>query len=111
MFVDDSTSHDSLGVLNMSYAYLKVIAFAFIPATFTTIFRPSIQSMNHANIAMCSGTLELIARSSFGIILVPLLGFSAVIWADAAAWIVADLFLIPTWCYFLHKKRIRIFCR
>ncbi len=55
-----------------------------------------------------------VARGVFGLCLVPMLGFSAACYASPAAWVMADLFLLPACLWSLKRKgcsfrRLRFF--
>lgn len=71
------------------------------------IIRFMIQGMGFPRLSILSGVFEMIARSAFGFIFVPLfeakyeLGYFAATFASPAAWILADIFLICAfvWCY------------
>lgn len=56
----------------------------------------------YSNLAVIGGVFEMIARGGVALGLVPVLGFTAVCYASPAAWVLADLFLVP--CYFYCVK-------
>lgn len=74
-----------------------VIAFTafFFPLALVNIVRFSIQGMGFSTFAILAGVLEMIARAGVGLFLVPMFGFTAACFSSPAAWICADLFLIP----------------
>ena len=51
--------------------------------------------MGFSTFAILAGVLEMIARSVVGRFFVPGIGYTAACFASPAAWICADLFLIP----------------
>ena len=51
--------------------------------------------MGFSTFAILAGVLEMIARTVVGRYFVPSLGYTAACFASPAAWICADLFLIP----------------
>ena len=59
------------------------------------VLRFSIQGMGFGALAILAGVLEMIARTVAGRFFVPVLGFTAACFASPAAWICADLFLLP----------------
>lgn len=67
----------------------------FFPLALVNIVRFSIQGMGFSAFAILAGVLEMVARTGVGMGLVPVLGYSAVCFASPAAWIAADLFLVP----------------
>ncbi len=68
------------------------------------IVRYLIQGMGYSAFAIIAGVLEMAARAGMGALIVPIFGFSAVCFANPAAWIMADMFLIPA--YFYVKRRV-----
>lgn len=75
--------------------YIVTLTAFFFPLSMVNIFRFSIQGMGFSNFAILAGVLEMLARTAVGKIFVPLLGYSAACFASPAAWICADLFLLP----------------
>lgn len=77
------------------------------------IIRFMIQGMGFPRLSILSGVFEMIARSTFGFVFVPLLeekahmGYFAATFASPAAWILADIFLIIAFvfCYRTLVKR------
>ncbi len=76
----------------------------YIFLVFINIFRYGIQGMGFSNVAMFAGFFELAARGVVALYFVPKFGFDAVCFANPAAWIAADLFLIPA--FLVVKKRL-----
>ena len=64
------------------------------------------QGMGYTRIAMFAGVAEMIARALVATCLVPFFGFNAACLSNPAAWVFADLFLIP--CYFHVVKRLSL---
>ena len=75
--------------------FLRIIAVFYFPLALVNIIRFSIQGMGFSVFAILSGVLEMLARAVVGHYLVPLFGFDAACFASPAAWLGADLFLIP----------------
>lgn len=67
----------------------------FFPLALVNIVRFSIQGMGFSPFAILAGVLEMFARTGVGMVLVPAFGFTAACFASPAAWVCADLFLIP----------------
>ena len=72
-----------------------VLTAFFFPLALVNILRFSIQGMGFSVFAILAGVLEMIARTAVGWFFVPHLGFNAACFASPAAWICADLFLLP----------------
>ena len=92
-------------VLDKAHHFLMVNAAAYIPLLFVNIVRFTIQGMGFTTIAMTAGLMELIGRAFVAIVLVPVFGFSAAVWANPVAWILADCFLFP--CLMTVTKLLR----
>ena len=79
-------------------------ALFYKPHTAVNIYRFMIQGMGFSPLATCAGVMEMAGR---GLVahLVPVLGYSAACFASPAAWILADLFLVPA--YFWCARRVQ----
>ncbi len=75
--------------------YTVVLTAFFFPLALVNILRFSIQGMGFSALAILAGVLEMIARTVVGWFFVPAIGFPAACFGSPAAWICADLFLIP----------------
>lgn len=92
-------------VLNMAHQFLIVNSALYIPLLFVNIVRFTIQGLGFTTVAMTAGVMELIGRAGVAVLLVPFFGFDAAVWANPAAWLLADFFLFP--CYFTVMKWLR----
>lgn len=79
----------------------------FIPLALVNCIRYMIQGMGFSMFAFCAGIMELIARSSVALILVPMLGFTGACLAGPIAWIMADVYLIPAFFHVYHLLQKR----
>ncbi|MBS6366979.1 MAG: MATE family efflux transporter, partial [Clostridiales bacterium] len=77
----------------------------YIPLAAVNVFRFTIQGLSFSMLAVYAGVFEMEARSVMGFCLVPVLGYPAVCFASPTAWIAADLFLIPCYCYVLRRLK------
>ena len=91
-------------IIEMGHHFLSVVSAFYILLLFVNLLRFSIQGMGFSNYAMIAGVLEMIARGALAILLVPQFGFDAVCFASPAAWVMADMFLVPM--YFYGMKRL-----
>ena len=82
-------------LLGLTTQYIIILAAFFFPLALVNILRFSIQGMGFSTFAILAGVLEMIARSVVGRFFVPGMGYTAACFASPAAWICADLFLIP----------------
>ena len=79
----------------------------YIPLAFVNIVRFLIQGMGYSKLAVLAGVCEMAARSFVGFCLVPVFGYAAVCFASPAAWIAADLFLVPSYKKIMKTLRSR----
>ena len=102
LFIDADAAPE---VMTMSVQYLTINAAFYIPLLFVNIVRLSIQGMGYTRVAMLAGLFEMIARTAVALFIVPSAGFTGACFANPAAWVMADLFLIP--CYFQIMRVVR----
>ena len=95
---------ESLYLLPDAKHYLLILAAFYFPLALVNIIRFLIQGMGFPPFATLAGVLEMAARGLISL-LVPVLGFSAACFASPAAWILADLFLLPA--YFHCHRSLR----
>lgn len=96
LFLDE----ESVALLPLARQYLMVLALFYFPLALVNIVRFLIQGMGFSPLATLAGVLEMTARGGVAL-LVPAFGFSAACFASPAAWVMADLFLLPAYlhCY------------
>ena len=82
-------------LVDLTARYVVTATAFFFPLALVNIVRFSIQGMGYSAFAILAGVLEMLARTGVGMGLVPVFGYSAVCFASPAAWIAADLFLVP----------------
>lgn len=105
-FIDPQEEEVALLVALVS-RYVRVSTAFFFPLALVNIVRFSIQGIGFSTFAILAGVLEMIARSVMGRFFVPVLGFEAACFASPAAWVCADLFLIPACMYCISRLRGR----
>lgn len=94
--------------LDNAHMFLFYNSMFYVPLALVNIVRFLIQGMGFSMFAVLAGVMEMIGRSVVAILLVPRFGFIAICLASPAAWILADLFLIPAFIMVRNKLR-RIF--
>ena len=72
------------------------------------VLRNALQGVGFSKAAMLAGLFELVARSVMGLFVVPALGFIAVCYANPAAWVMADVILIPLYAVLMRKLDARV---
>lgn len=99
LFVDASETE----ILRNTVLFLHASSYFFPVLGLLCILRYTIQGAGYTNLAMFSGVAEMIARTVTGVYAVPVFGYLAVCYGDPAAWIAADLFLVPAFIYVYRK--------
>lgn len=99
IFLDEK----SLDLIPLVRQFLTTLAAFYFPLALVNIVRFSIQGMGFSPTATFAGVLEMVGRGVTAYF-VGIIGFNAACFASPAAWILADLFLIPA--YFLCRKRL-----
>ncbi|MBQ9400712.1 MAG: MATE family efflux transporter [Bacteroidales bacterium] len=102
IFVDASET----AIIGAAVYYLRVCTLFFITLGTLCLFRYTIQGLGFTNFAMWSGVMEMIARIAVAKLLVGPFGFTAVAFNDPAAWVAANLFLIPAFISVYRKVQI-----
>ena len=104
LFVDKGEAE----VVTYAAEFMRIACYFYPCLGLLTIFRYSIQGLGYSNLSMMSGVMEMIARCSVSLWLVPAFMWTGVCYGDPVAWVMADMFLLPAfWWLFKHlKKRI-----
>ena len=95
-------------ILSCSQEFLIVNVASFVTLLAVNLFRFTIQGMGYSALAVCSGVLELVGRVVLAVALVPVFGFTAVCFANPAAWILADFFLLPMYFIGMHRLKKKL---
>ena len=74
---------------------------------FVNCLRMTIQGLGFSGVAVIAGVLEMLARGGVDVLLVPVFGFNAVSIGSPAAWVFANIFLIPTYLNCMRKLETR----
>lgn len=95
-------------VVSLGRQFLVTNAAFYIMLAVVNIVRFLIQGMGFSQLALFAGVFEMVARGFVGLRTVPQIGFTGACFASPAAWVCADLFLIPAFfaCYYHVKKRL-----
>lgn len=88
-----------------AYRYTLLCTAGFPLLTCILTFRFSIQGMGFSPFAMIAGVLEMIARCFVGLVLTHVIGYDSICLSSPAAWLTADLFLIPAFFYCYKKMQ------
>lgn len=90
-------------ILEHSAYYLRCLGYMWWVLAILNVFRMSTQGLGYSNRAVLSGVQEMIARTLVCLLLVPHLHYDAIVWADQAAWVCADLYIVPTFLLCMKK--------
>lgn len=94
-------------IVGRVYMFLLGNGAFYVALSLVNIVRFSIQGMGFSKLAIIAGVCEMFARSAVGFLLVPRIGYTAVCFASPAAWVMADIFLIPAFFYSVKKLERR----
>ena len=83
--------------------YLNMIVFFFVPLMTIFVLRNALQGLGYSRIAMFAGLFEMIARVFVAFALVRPYGFDGAILANPAAWVMADVLLIPAYLHAIRR--------
>ena len=101
----DPRELDTALLTQLAARYILIQSAFFFPLSLVNIVRFSIQGMGFSPFAILAGVLEMAARTGVGMVLVPAFGYTAACFASPAAWVCADLFLIPASALCIAKLR------
>ncbi|MBS4197902.1 MATE family efflux transporter [Lederbergia citri] len=99
---------ESTDLINLTYQYMVTCAAFYWAVALIHVVRLSIQGLGYGTIVMIAGLLEMVARGAVGIVFVPIFGFTAACFASPAAWVIADLFIIPSFVIAMRRAAKRI---
>ncbi len=102
LFLDEA----SASLLPLARQHLLANVAFYFPLALVNIIRFLIQGMGFPPLATVAGIFEMAARGGLAM-LVPIFGFSAACFASPAAWVLADLFLIPAYFHCYKKLQLR----
>ncbi len=107
IFVNSSEPAVLEQVRGLAGEFLFYNGMFYIPLAFVNIIRFSIQGLGNSRLALFAGVFEMVARGGAALALVPVFGFIAVCLASPAAWIMADMFLLPAFFYTIKMLKRR----
>ena len=105
-FVDPTEARMEL-LVSLASRFIRVGTVFFFELALVNIVRFSIQGMGFSPFAILAGVFEMAARAFVGRVLVPVYGYDAACFASPAAWVAADIFLIPACVWCIRRLRAR----
>ena len=93
-------SKNATAVLDASAKYLRCLGFFFGILGILNVCRMVTQGLGYSGRAIFSGVMEMIGRVIVSVGFVGTMGYTAICFADQAAWIAASCYIGPTciWC-------------
>ena len=107
MFMDSATTPPQLyaEVARLARQFLICNSAGYAFLSFVNILRFMIQGLGFTQQAIFAGIAEMLARCVIAFIMVDYFSYNAICLANPAAWLAADLFLIPAYFHDLKKLR------
>ncbi|WP_455619791.1 MATE family efflux transporter [Eisenbergiella sp.] len=91
--------------MEIGYHFLQVLALFFPLLYILYIIRSCIQGLGNSVLPMVSSIAQLVMRTGCALLLPPLIGQSGVFYGEVCAWIGADLILVCSYYYWMHRLR------
>ncbi len=95
-------------ILEKAMFNLRFCTFFFFPLGVLCALRSAMQSLGYKISPVVSSGIELVLKVLFSLYLIPLFGYSAVVWAEPFIWIVCAVYLLAL--YHGGKKKIYAYC-
>ena len=95
-------------ILDAARLYLRFSGYLFWVLGLLNVNRITVQGLGSSGRAVFSGVMEMFARIGVVTLLMQSRGFAAICLADPAAWLAADLYIIPTCLYVLCRVKHEI---
>jgi len=107
MFIDQKDAAVAAEVLAHAQRFLVGNSLFYIALNVIFAMRFTIQGLGFSRVAMIAGAFEMVARVGVGVLATPYWGFDAICVANPAAWVAADIFLVPCYYYVIRKLERR----
>ena len=104
LFIDAGEAN-AAEAIRIAIEYLWLMS-AFLPVLYILhVYRSTLQGMGDTMSPMVSGIAEFVMRTGAALLLPGLIGYWGVFWAEALAWVGADLILVPAYWVGFNKIR------
>lgn len=94
---------DAAAVLDASAQYLRCMGYFYWCLGILNVCRLSTQGLGYSGRAVVSGIVEMFARCIVSFMFVPKFGYTAICFADQAAWMSACFYIAPV-CFFSLRE-------
>lgn len=98
-------SAEAVGAVDASAKYLSCMGLLYWSLGILTVTRMVTQGLGYSGRTVFSGAAEMVARAVVSLGFVGTFGYTAICFADQAAWIAACCYSVPT-CLWCVKKSI-----
>ena len=102
LFVNAQDATPELLGLVEQFIFFQGVFYIALGAIFC--YRNALQGMGYSTLTMIGGAIELVMRALAAFVLAAAFGYIGVCLSNPAAWVGADLFFIPAYCYLLNKR-------
>lgn len=102
-------SGENVAILDASAKYLRCMGYFYWSLGILNVCRMCTQGLGFSGRVVAAGGLEMVARCVVSLCFVPMFGFTAICFADQAAWLSACAYIVPTClhCIKLCEKRLQ----
>ncbi len=100
---------EEVAILDASAKYLRCLGYFFWALGILNVSRLATQGLGFSGRAVFSGALEMCARIFVSLVFVPLYGFTAICFADQAAWVTASIYILPMCLYCVNKIKKSVY--
>lgn len=90
-------------ILDASGKYLFCLGTCYTILGALCLWRLALQGLGFSGRAIFAGAAEMVARIFVSAVFVPIAGYTAICWADQAAWLAACIYLLPALIMALRK--------
>ncbi len=92
-------SLEEVEALDASYDYLRRLGYFYPMLGMLMVSRMALQGLGYSNRAMLAGIIEMVLRSVFATIFVPIYKFDAITFTDQLAWFGGVVYLLPMFIF------------
>ncbi len=93
----------SIEALDVAYRYLSIMSVCLPVLYILHVTRSCIQGVGNTMLPMVSGVAEFVMRTGAALLLPLAFGENGILYAEILAWIGADMILIPSYFYIVHR--------
>lgn len=103
-------SGKDVAILDASAKYLRCLGYFFWSLGILNVCRMCTQGLGFSGRVIFSGLAEMVARIVVSLCFVPIFGFTAICFADQAAWLSACVYIVPVCLYCVRKCEKKLKC-